>query len=44
MRDHPRSIGLNTTTYNDQEAFDAANNWFVAPADGTYLFGATLLY
>ncbi|MEO1018139.1 MAG: hypothetical protein AAFY56_10650, partial [Pseudomonadota bacterium] len=25
-------------------AFDAANNHFVAPADGTYLFGATLLY
>ncbi|MBC7286018.1 DUF2793 domain-containing protein, partial [Hoeflea sp.] len=37
-------IGINNTDYNDQGAFDAANNWFVAPADGTYLFGATLLY
>jgi hypothetical protein len=24
--------------------FDAANNHFLAPVDGTYLFGATLLY
>ena len=37
-------IGLNNTDYNDQGAFDAANNHFVAPIDGTYLFGATLLY
>jgi hypothetical protein len=37
-------IALNNTDYNDQSAFDAANNRFVAPADGTYLFGATLLY
>ena len=37
-------IGLNNTDYNDQSAFDAANNHFVAPVDGTYLFGATLLY
>ena len=37
-------IGLNNTDYNDQGACDAANNHFVAPADGTYLFGATLLY
>src|SRR6056297_690837 len=37
-------IGLNNTDYNDQGAFDSANNRFVAPADGTYLFGATLLY
>ena len=37
-------IGLNNTDYNDQGAFDAANNRFVAPVDGTYLFGATLLY
>ncbi len=34
-------IGLNNTDYNDQGAFDAANNNFVAPSDGTYLFGAT---
>jgi hypothetical protein len=31
-------IGLNTHTNNDQAAFDVANNRFVAPADGTYLF------
>ncbi len=37
-------IAINNTDYNDQAAFDAANNRFVAPADGTYLFGATLLY
>jgi len=37
-------IGLNNTDYNDQGAFDAANNHFVAPVDGTYLFGASLLY
>ena len=37
-------IGLNNTDYNDQGAFDAANNYFMAPVDGTYLFGATLLY
>ncbi|MGP3698451.1 DUF2793 domain-containing protein [Rhodobacter sp. NSM] len=37
-------IGLNNTDTNDQGAFDATNNHFVAPVDGTYLFGATLLY
>jgi len=37
-------IAINNTEYNDQGAFDAGNNRFVAPADGTYLFGATLLY
>lgn len=37
-------IGINNTEYNDQGAFDAANNRFVAPVAGTYLFGATLLY
>lgn len=37
-------IGLTNTDYNDLGAFDAANNRFVAPVDGTYLFGATLLY
>ena len=36
--------GLNNTDTNDQGAFDAANNRFVAPVDGTYLFGATLMY
>jgi hypothetical protein len=37
-------LGINNTDYNDQGAFDAANNRFVAPVAGTYLFGATLLY
>jgi len=37
-------IGLNNTDYNDQGAFDAGTNLFTAPVDGTYLFGATLLY
>jgi hypothetical protein len=37
-------IGINNTDYNDQGAFDATNNRFVAPVAGTYLFGATLLY
>jgi hypothetical protein len=37
-------IAINNTDYNDQSAFDAANNRFVAPVDGTYLFGATLMY
>ena len=37
-------IGLNNTDYNEQGAFDAATNLFTAPASGTYLFGATLLY
>ena len=37
-------IGLNNTEYNEQGAFDAGTNRFTAPVDGTYLFGATLLY
>lgn len=37
-------IGINNTEYNDQAAFDAGNNRFVAPVAGTYLFGASLLY
>lgn len=37
-------IGINVAEYNDQGAFDAANNRFVAPVDGTYLFGATMLF
>jgi len=37
-------IGINNTEYNDQNAFDAGNNRFVAPVAGTYLFGASLLY
>ena len=37
-------IGLNNTDYNDQGAFDAGTGLFTAPVEGTYLFGATLLY
>jgi hypothetical protein len=37
-------IAINNTEYNDQSAFDAGNNRFVAPVAGTYLFGASLLY
>ena len=37
-------IGINITDYNEMGAFDAANIRFVAPVDGTYLFGATLFY
>ncbi|SLN77016.1 DUF2793 domain-containing protein [Roseisalinus antarcticus] len=37
-------IGLNNTDYNDQGAFGAGTGLFTAPVDGTYLFGATLLY
>jgi len=37
-------IAINNTEYNNQNAFDAGNNRFVAPAAGTYLFGASLLY
>jgi hypothetical protein len=37
-------IAINNTEYNDRGAFDAANNRFVAPVAGTYLFGASLLY
>lgn len=34
-------IAINNTDFNDQGSFDAANNRFVAPVDGTCLFGAT---
>ena len=37
-------IAINNTDTNDQGAFDAGNNRFVAPVDGTCLFGATLLF
>ncbi|MBK0327282.1 DUF2793 domain-containing protein [Rhodobacteraceae bacterium F11138] len=37
-------IAINNTEYNDQGAFDATNNHFVAPVAGTYLLGASLLY
>ena len=38
------TIAINNTDANDQGAFDAANNRFIAPVAGDYLFGATLLY
>jgi hypothetical protein len=37
-------IGLNNTDYNDQGCFNAGTSLFTAPVDGTYLFGASLLY
>jgi hypothetical protein len=37
-------IAVDSRDYNDRGAFDAANNHFLAPMDGTSLFGATLLY
>ncbi len=37
-------IAINNTDFNGQSAFDATNNYFIAPVDGTYLFGATLLF
>jgi hypothetical protein len=37
-------IAINNTEYNDQGAFDAANNRFGAPIAGTYLFAASQLY
>jgi hypothetical protein len=38
------TISINTTDYNDQNAFDAGNNRFTAPVAGLYTFGATCLY
>ncbi|WP_075223169.1 DUF2793 domain-containing protein [Acuticoccus yangtzensis] len=37
-------IAINATEANDQNVFDAGANVFTAPADGTYLLGASLLY
>jgi Protein of unknown function (DUF2793)/C1q domain len=37
-------IAINRTETNNQGAFDAAANHFVAPVAGTYIFGASLLY
>ena len=37
-------IAVNATEANDQNVFDAGANVFTAPADGTYLLGASLLY
>ncbi len=38
------TVGINTTEYNAQNAFDAATNAFTAPVDGTYQFGASLTF
>ncbi|MBW4707188.1 DUF2793 domain-containing protein [Roseobacter sp. YSTF-M11] len=37
-------IAINLTEFNDQNAFDSANNHFVAPAPGSYVFGASLTF
>ena len=37
-------IAINAADYNGQSAFNPGTSLFTAPADGTYLFGATLLY
>lgn len=38
------TLSINAADYNDQACFDAATNSFTAPVDGTYLFGATLVF
>jgi hypothetical protein len=38
------TVAINATEANDQGVFDASTNRFIAPADGTYLLGASLLY
>lgn len=37
-------IAINETEFNEQGTFDAATNLFTAPVDGTYQFGATLIF
>jgi hypothetical protein len=37
-------VQFNNTRHNDQSAFDAANNQFVAPAAGYYLFGFRVMF
>ena len=37
-------LAINATEANDQNVFDAGASVFTAPADGTYLLGASLLY
>ena len=37
-------IAINEAEYNDQGTFDAVTNVFTAPADGSYMFGASLAY
>ncbi|MDB5653446.1 MAG: hypothetical protein JWQ94_1059 [Tardiphaga sp.] len=37
-------VPFNNTRHNDYSAFDAANNQFVAPAAGYYLFGFRIMF
>lgn len=37
-------VGINAVEANDQNIFDPGTNLFTAPADGTYLLGASLLF
>lgn len=37
-------ISINESAFNDQNTFDAGTNQFTAPASGTYVFGATLVF
>lgn len=37
-------ISINETDYNEQGAFDPATNLFTAPASGTYMLGASLMF
>ncbi|MDW4498124.1 DUF2793 domain-containing protein [Sulfitobacter sp. D35] len=38
------TLSINTAEYNDQLAFDAGTGAFTAPVDGTYVFGAALVF
>jgi len=38
------TVAINATEANDQGVFDPGTNRFTAPANGTYLLGASLLY
>lgn len=37
-------VQFNSASFNDQNAFDAGNNRFVAPIDGCYLLGSSIKY
>lgn len=37
-------LAMNMADFNDQGCFDAATNLFTAPVDGTYQFGANLMF
>lgn len=37
-------VQFNNALFNDQNAFDAGNNRFVAPIDGCYLFGSSIKF